>query len=96
MTKPIFDKWNITQREVKNGYNLNIEAESEGQIICTVYGSTNPLWDFVPGIRTGRSNARLIASVPPMYAYLLSSASGGCTEAEKILKAIDSLVITNK
>jgi hypothetical protein len=40
------------------------------------------------GNAEGEANASLIAAAPTMYEYIASSASNGCAEAKRILKAM--------
>lgn len=68
MSKHTEGPWAITETKVRNGYELLVGANM--QKICAVYGSTTPLWDSVPGITTGRANARLIAAAPDLLAQL--------------------------
>ncbi len=44
--------------------------------------------ETVPATGRELANAHLIAAAPTMYEYILSSASNGCAEAQKILEAI--------
>lgn len=56
--------WKINTKQVQNGYKFDIEVPL--CLIGTVYGSTNAMWDFVPGARQGEANARLIAAAPDL------------------------------
>ena len=62
--------WYVVQKRTLNGYEFSIDSPSSLLTIATVYGSTNPLWDFVPSAREGKANAYLIAAAPDMYAAL--------------------------
>lgn len=46
--------------------------------------------DALPKAQELAANARLIAAAPTMYEYIASSASNGCTEARKIMEAINA------
>lgn len=59
--------WCVTQKRTLNGYEFSIDSASSLLTIATVYGSTNPLWDSVPGAKKGQSYAYLIAAAPELY-----------------------------
>lgn len=54
------------------------------QLVASVY----PMADEHP--EEHAANMRLIAAAPTMYEYIASSASNGCAEARKIMKAINA------
>lgn len=56
--------WHIKTERVMNGYKMNITTDFLSIGVC--YGSTNPMWDFVPGAIEGDANARLIAASPDL------------------------------
>jgi hypothetical protein len=53
-------KWHITTVRITNGYEFKIY--SEHLLIGVLYGSTNPMWDFVPGSNEGLANANFIVN----------------------------------
>lgn len=69
MSKHTPGPWRIRTEKVPNGYRTNIEVDC--LLIATCNGSTNAMWDFVPGAREGLANAQLIAAAPDLLDALL-------------------------
>ena len=57
--KPSDMPWKLNQSKTLNGYTLRIES-ADGLTIGEFYGSTNPMWDFVPGAMQAQENARIV------------------------------------
>lgn len=92
-TKHTPGPWKIHTKQVPNGYKFEIEVDL--CLIATCYGSTNCMWDFVPGANQGNANARLISAAPDLlealqlaHATLCGANMNEKVVAKKVMAAI--------
>ena len=67
--KPSDFPWKLNQSKTLNGYTFHIES-ADGLTIGELYGSTNPMWDFVPGAMQALENARFVVDSSKRIAEL--------------------------
>lgn len=50
--------YEIEMQKIHNGYEYRIYDVVNREHICTFYGSTNAMWDWVPGAKSAREYAK--------------------------------------
>jgi hypothetical protein len=63
MTKTRTSKlpWSYEVKRIQNGYEYQI-TDADGYTVGVLYGSTNAMWDFVPGANEALENVKMIVN----------------------------------
>lgn len=88
--KPSDMPWKLSQSKTLNGYTFRIES-ADGYTIGEFYGSTNPMWDSVPGARQAQENAKFVVDSSERIAELEKLLAASQLQNTQLREALTNL-----